>query len=463
VGWYNQPTVEIDKSYFSSLSKIAIPIGIQSGFNALLSMLDVLMIGQLGETAVAAAALANQIGFLLTFFLYGITSGAAAFTAQYWGKEDVPSIRKVLGICLVLCVSVAIVFTLIAEFLPSIALSIYTQDPAVIQLGARYLQIAGLSYLFSCISLSYSAVLKGMGLVRLPMAVTIVALSLKAFLSYTLIFGLFGLPQLGVLGGAAGTLAARVVEFCLLLLAVYLRRTPAAAHIRELLGFGRSFAMQYLKVALPVVLNECLWSTGYSFYNVIYAHIGTSAIAAVNVATSIESLAFVLLIANSDACGVLTGNQIGSGDEKTAYRYARQSLIQATGLGVLIGLVIIAISEFYPGLYQVDPEVRSTAHNVMIIMGLLFWVRGSNLTLIVGIMRAGGDTRFSAIIDTGTVWAVGIPMALAGAYFFQLPIWAVYLLVSADEITKYILGIRRFFSRRWIHNLAAVPAPTSVL
>jgi putative MATE family efflux protein len=425
-------------------------------------MLDVLMIGQLGETAVAAAALANQIAFLLTFFLYGITSGAAAFTAQYWGKEDVPSIRKVLGICLALSLAVALVFTIVAEFLPAFAIGIYTQDQSVIQLGARYLQIAGLSYLFSCVSLSYSSVLKGMGLVRLPMAVSVTALSLKAFLSYSLIFGAFGLPRLGVLGGAAGTLAARLVEFSLMLLAVYLRRTPAAARIRELVGFGRTFALSYLKVAMPVVLNEMLWSTGYSIYNAIYAHIGTSAIAAINVASSIENLAFVLLIANSDAGGILTGNQIGAGNTKVAFQYARRTLLQATLLGALTGLIIIGISGVYPQLYQVDPEVRIFARNILIILGLVFWLRASNLTLIVGIMRAGGDTRFSAMIDIGTVWLVGIPMALAGAFLFHFPIWLVYLMVVADELTKYILGIRRFLTHHWIHNLAEAPALKTV-
>ncbi|MDO8971914.1 MAG: MATE family efflux transporter, partial [Saprospiraceae bacterium] len=201
--------LSIDRAYYKSLLNIAVPIAIQNGINALLNMADVLMIGQLGATSVASAALANQVAFLLTFFMYGITSGAAAFSAQYWGKSDIVSIRKVLGICILLCLGVAIFFTLVAEFIPTTALGFYTQDPAVIDLGARYLQIAGASYIFSAVSLSYSSVLKGMGLVQLPMAVSVTALSLKAFLSYALIFGQFGFPAMGVLGGAAGTLVAR--------------------------------------------------------------------------------------------------------------------------------------------------------------------------------------------------------------------------------------------------------------
>jgi putative MATE family efflux protein len=445
-----------DRPYYASLLKIAIPIAIQNGINALLNMLDVLMIGQLGATSVASAALANQVAFLLTFFMFGITSGAAAFSAQFWGKEDVPSIRKVLGICLLLCVSVAFGFTLIAEFIPGMALGLYTQDQAVIELGSRYLQIAGASYLFSAVSLSFSSVLKGMGLVRLPMTVSVTALSLKAFLSYALIFGNFGLPAMGVLGGAIGTLVARIAEFALMLLAVYLFRTPAAARLKELVGFSRAFALSYLKVAMPVVINEILWSTGISLYSAIYARIGTEALAAVNIATSIEGLAFAMLIGNSDAGGILTGNQIGAGNPEMAYRNARRSLINATILGALIGGGMIAISGVYPALYQVTSEVRNHASMIMVIMGLGFWVRASNLTLIVGIMRAGGDTRFSAVIDTASVWVVGLPMALLATYLFHLPIWAVYLMVMADEVTKYIFSLRRYFSKRWIHDLAHI-------
>ncbi len=446
----------IDRPYYSRLLKIAIPLAIQNGINALLNSLDVLMIGQLGATSVASVALANQVGFLLTLTLFGITSGAAVFSAQFWGKEDVPSIHKVLGICLALALSVAFVFTLIAEIIPTGAMSLYTQDQTVIELGARYLQIAGVSYLFSSISVSYAAVLKGMGLVRLPMTVSVTALSLKAFLSYALIFGYFGLPALGIMGGAVGTLVARVVDCSLMLLAVYLRRTPAAARPRELLGFSRNFAASYLKVAMPVVINEILWATGFSIYSAIYARISTSAIAAMNVASSIDNLAFVMLISASDAAGVLTGNQIGAGDEQTAYKYARRSLITATILGMLIGAVIISISGVYPTLYQIEPEVREYVRNILIILGLVFWIRGSNFTLVVSIMRAGGDTRVSALIDVSTVWLVGIPMALVGTYLFHLPIWGVYLMVMADEVTKYLFCLRRFFTRRWIHNLAHV-------
>ncbi len=310
---------KIDRPYTSALLQIAIPIAIQNGINALLMMTDILMIGQLGSTSVAAAALANQVAFLLTFFMYGVTSGAVAFTAQFWGRQDIASIRKVLGICMALCLLVAVLFTMIAEFLPAAALSLYTEDRAVIELGARYLQIVGLSYLFSAVSFSYSSVLKGMGLVRIPMLVSLIALSLKAVFSYTLIFGAFGVPAQGVIGGAIGTLAARVVEFVLMLLIVYLRRTPIAAKLPELLTFNRKFVTSYLKIALPVVVNEMIWSLGISVYNGIYAHISTEAIAAFNIATSIEALAYVLLIANSDAGGILTGNQIGAGNDEMAY------------------------------------------------------------------------------------------------------------------------------------------------
>ena len=448
----------LDRGYLSTLMQLAVPIAIQNGVNALLTMLDNLMIGQLGETSVASAALANQVAFLLTFFMYGVTSGAAIFTAQYWGQRDIASIRKVLGICLSLCLTVALGFTLLAELAPGAVLSLYTQDQSVIALGAQYLQFAGASYLLSAVSFSFSSVLKGMGRVKIPMLVSMIALSLKAFFSYSLIFGQFGLPAMGVLGGAIGTLVARIVEFILMLSIVYLRKLPIAALPKDLFSFKRAYTLAYLKVAMPVVINEMLWATGFSIYSSIYAHISTQAIAAINIATALDALAFVLLIANSDAMGIQIGNRIGAEEYADARKLARRSLIQATLLGLMVGALLIASSFFFPGLYQVDPQVRTDAQAVMIIMGLLFWVRGSNLTLVVGIMRSGGDTRFSAVIDVATVWLVGIPLALLGSTFFQLPVWAVYLLVMCDEVSKYLLGLRRFLSGRWMHNLTAIKA-----
>jgi putative MATE family efflux protein len=435
------------------LVKVGLPIALQQLIMSSLNMVGVVMIGQLGAAPLAAVGLANQIFFLLNLILFGITSGFAMFTAQLWGKRDIPNIRKVLGLALSLGLVAGTFFLIIAEFFPAQALSIYSKDPVVITLGSDYLRIIGFSFILYAITYCYSAVLRSTGDVQKPLFVTIMALSLNALLSYTLIFGKLGFPIMGVKGAAIAVLISRVLECCVLLLLTYRQSSPAAGKIKELFSYNLVFARKVLKPVLPVVANEILWSTGITAYNIVYARIGTEAIAAMNIAGSIEQMAFVLFQGIGNACAILVGNRIGEGDEEQAFRYAARS--EALGMmgGLVMGSIILASANLVLSLYNVSPTVIYYAHRVLTIIGLLLWLRVSNMILFIGVIRSGGDTRFGFLLDGVIIWVVGVPLAFAGAFIFHLPIYWVYLLVMSEEITKWLLGMYRFFSRKWIHNL----------
>jgi putative MATE family efflux protein len=440
-------------SFHRTLFFIALPIITQNFISSSLNVIDVAMLGQMGETTVAAAGLANQIFFLLIFVLFGISSGAAVFTAQLWGKRDIPAIRKVLGVCLSMGLAGGLLFTIIALFFPEAALSIYSSDQAVIQTGSNYLRIVGFSYLFTAITFSFASVLRSTGNVRLPMAVSIFSLGLKTVLNFGLIFGNFGLPQLGILGAALATSLARLVECSLLLFLAYRLRTPVAARPREIFSFNRRFVKSFLATSLPVVFNETLWAMGISTYNAVYGHIGTESIAAVNIAGTIENLAFALFIGISDACGILVGNKIGEGDEIAAYEIARRTMILSVSGAILMGGLILAGSGAILSLYKVSPAASIYASNILTVMAFAFWVRISNMTLIVGVLRSGGDTRFGFIMDAGTMWLIGVPTALLAAFVFHLEVHWVYLIIMSEELVKFFVAWWRFRSRRWIHNV----------
>ncbi len=443
-----------DSEYYRRLIKLGLPIALQQLITSSLNMVGVVMIGQLGAAPVAAVGLANQIFFLLNLLIFGITSGTAMFTAQLWGKRDIINIRKVLGLGLTLCLSGGIAFLVIAEFVPAGALGIYSKDPLVIGLGSDYLRIMGFSFVLYAISMSYSAVLRSTGDVQKPLYVTIAALSLNTLLSYVLIFGKLGLPALGVKGAAVAILIARLVECTALLWLTYIKSSPAAGSLRELFSYDLSFTRKVLKPALPVIANEVLWSTGTSAYSVAYARIGTDAIAAMNIAASIDNMAFVLIYGFGHACAIMVGNRIGEGDEIQAFRYALRTLILGMLAAVLIGSVILISSNSVLTLYNVPPLVIDYAHHVLVIIGLLLWLRSSNMILFIGVFRSGGDTRFAFILDGVIIWVVGVPLAFLGAFLFHLPVYWVYLLAMSEELSKWLLGVYRFFSRKWIHNLA---------
>ena len=443
-----------DKDYYQRLFKLALPITLQQFVMSSLNMVGVVMIGQLGAVPVAAVGLANQIFFLLNLVLFGLYSGSAMFTAQLWGVRDILNIRKVLGLALTLGLAVGMFFLIIAEVFPAWALSIYSTDAAVVALGSEYLRIIGTSFILYTISFCYSYVLRSTGDVQTPLIVTITALSINTLLSYALIFGKLGFPLLGVHGAGIAVVVSRTIECCLLLFLTYRKGSPAAGKLRELFSYDLAFTKRVLKPVLPVVLNETLWSLGTTAYSVVYARISTNAIAAMNIVVSIDQLAFVFFIGIGHACAILVGNCIGAGDEEKAFRYAARS--EALGmLGAIgIGSLILVSSNSILSLYNVPPIVIEYAHRVLTILGLLLWLRASNMILFIGIFRSGGDTRFALVLDGVIIWVVGVPLAFLGAFVFHLPVYWVYLLVMSEEITKWLLGVYRFFSRKWIHNLA---------
>ncbi len=418
-----------------------------------MNIIDVAMIGLLGDTSVAAVGLSNQAFFIMTLVMFGISSGTAIFSAQYWGQRDVASIRRVLGLCLGMAAVAALIFTGVGVLVPGSFLGVFTKDQAVIGLGSQYMRIVGFSYLITSITYSYSAVLHSTEEVRLPMIISSAAILFKTILSYLLIFGHLGLPKLGVEGAAIGTLIARYLECIVLLLFVYRRKTTAAMKPSDLRGYDRVFLGKFFRTVLPVAFNELAWSLGVTVYTVVYARISTEAIAAVNIVFSIENLAFVLFLAISDATGIMIGNQIGAGREDHAFDYARRSLTIGIVGAILIGGVIFLNINNITQIYKISEISLEYTKKVLAISTAVMWLRVSHMLIIVGTLRPGGDTRFGLALDLISLWVIGVPLALVAGLVWHLPVYLVYLVVNTEELVKFIIGLRRVASSRWINNL----------
>lgn len=446
-----------DRSFYAQMLKLAIPITIQQLISASTNLLDVLMIGQLGETAIAALGLANQIFFLLSLFIFGISSGTAIFTAQYWGKNDLKNLRKVMGIGLSMALAAGIFYTIIAIFIPDLFLSIYTRDQAVIKLGSQYMRIVGLGYLFTAISITFMSVLRSTQTVRLPMTVTIIALGTNIFLNYCLIFGNFGFPEMGVRGAALGTLIARILEFVLIFSLSYKLRTAAAARLHEL-KYNLTFFKQVLYTSLPATINEVIWSLGITTYYAVFARIGTAEVAAVNITSTIENMTFVFFIGVANACAIMIGNRIGSGEEKLAFDYSVRFLIINIALSIVMGVIVLLFRPAILSLYNISAESYDFAYKIQFIFALSIWLRAANFILLIGILRAGGDTRYALKTEMASIWLIGVPVALISAFILKMPVHYVYAMVLLEDISKFLMVFPRFISHRWIHNLTHISA-----
>ncbi len=446
-----------DRKFYSVMLRVALPIAVQSLFFNLLNAVDVLLIGQLGETPVAAVALSNQWTYLMNLFLFGTGSGTAIFTAQFWGRHDLANLRRAFGIGLAIALFGSILSAIVAASAPYSVLRLYTTDRTVIDLGAPYLRIVALSYVFTALSTMFGIILRTTRNVRLPVTISVIALSLKTVLAYSLIFGHLGLPQMGIIGAAVATVVARVFECVVLLALTYRLQLPPVLHLSDFRGLDRAFIRTVAATTTPVILNEVIWALGTNVYAGIYARIGTESVAAVNISSTIEGVALVPLFGMGNACAIILGNAIGGGEHDLARDYARKFLALAFAIGIGVGGLVFLVSRFIMGAYNISPEAAGYARGVMAVMAAALWLKSANLVIIIGILRSGGDTRFGLALDTLPMWLLGIPFALLGAFVLRWPVYFVLLLVLlGDEFTKFIAGIWRVRSGRWLRNI--VPA-----
>ena len=442
-----------DRAFLREMFQIALPIAFQQFINASLNMIDVIMVGRLGEASIAALGLSNQVFFVFILLIFGATSGMAIFTAQFWGRQELGPIRNVLGMSLLTTSVIALLFTLAATLMPGAVLGFYTNDLEVIEIGTRYLRIVGFSYLPVALATSYIAVLRSIQLVKITVIATVSALVFKTFLGYMLIFGIGGFPALGVRGAAIGTASAWTLELILLIVLVYAHKTPLSSNPLTFFSFDVHFFSRVLKTSLPALANELFWSVGITTYNAIYAHIGTDAIAAINVNATIEELGFVVFMGLGNACAVMVGNRIGAGKKEEAYETVRRVVIISVLAAWTVGFIVYLFRDAVVGLYDLSPSGINNVRWLLLMMACTLWIRMFNFSIFIGALRAGGDTRFALIMEICSIWLIGVPAAYIGGFVLMLPVYWVYLMVILEEVAKAFVSGWRYRSRKWIHDL----------
>lgn len=443
-----------DKAFFKAMLSIALPITIQNLIASSVNMLDTLMITSLGQESLAAVGLANQVFFFYGVTVFGIATGSAIFIAQFWGKKDVVNIKKILGLSLTIASLLGIIFTLAALLIPEHIMRIFSKDPVVIGLGVKYLKTVSISYIITGVSFSYAVASRSVGEAKMPVIASLASFITNGIFNYLLIFGKFGFPKLGIIGAAYGTLIARIIELFIILYSIYSSRGPLAGSIKEMTDWNKDFVKKYFKTATPVIFNEALWSLGTVLYSIAYAKIGTEAAAAVQILNTVQNIFMVITRGMGNACTVMVGNKIGAGEEEVAIQYANKFLILSIIMGLFLGSGLFLTSDLILKVFKnLTPELYITSKKLLMVLAIFFTVKVYNGTLIVGVLRGGGDTRFSMLLEMGAVWFVGVPLAFLGALVFKLPVYYVTPLVYTEEIVKAIIGTPRVISQKWVTNL----------
>lgn len=443
-----------DKMFLKTMMSIAVPIALQNLISSSLNMVDTLMTSSLGQSSLAAVGLANQVFFFYILIIFGLGTGSSTFMAQYWGKKDILSIRKVLGLAISIGTVVGILFTIAAAFFPEYLMRFFTDIPVLIEIGSDYLRTISLSYIITAISFILNIGFRNTENPEVPLKVSIVVFATNTVLNYIFMFGKLGIPAMGVKGAALGTVVARIVEIIILLYAIYHSKGPLAGSFKELFLWEKDFVKRYLKTASPVVINEGFWSLGQVLYAVAYAKIGEQATATVQIVSTIQNIFFVIVRGFANASTVMIGNKIGEGNEEGAFDYAIKFLVMSTSVGMILGLLMIFSSGLSLKIFRnLDAELYESAKSMLFVIGAIFFVKTFNSTAIVGVFRGGGDTTYSMFLEIGSVWLIGVPFAFLGAVVLKLPIQLVIALVSLEDVIKAIVSIPRIKSKKWIKNV----------
>ncbi|MDD4564026.1 MAG: MATE family efflux transporter [Eubacteriales bacterium] len=448
-----QPIVIENKNLYRTLTRVALPIALQSLITSSLNLVDNLMVGSLGEVELAAVGLSTQIYFVYWGVIFGFTSGSSAFTAQFWGKQDPHNIRRVTGFAITVCFGFGMLFFIPSVFFPEYILRIFTDIPAVIELGKDYVRIGAVCFLTLSITVPFTTALRTTQQTSVPLKISIIVFSTNTFLNYVFIFGNFGAPELGVKGAAVATAISRAIELILVIYVIFGRRNVIAGKITEFFDWHRALVTRILSTAVPVMINETMWSMGMAAYNAAYGRMGITEFAAIQASITLDSLFIMAIFSLADALLILVGQQIGMGKTDYAFALAKRLLRIGVIVGVAAGGLLILTSQFIIRIFNFTPEGQYYTLLIICIYGIMMPLKIFNGLNVVGIFRCGGDTKFAMYLEIGSVWLIGVPLVFFGALYLALPVYLVVLIEQMEEIVKGIFCRQRFRSKKWLNDL----------
>ena len=437
-----------DREYIRRVLYIALPVSFQTLLKMIVNFVDTVMIGKLGETAIAGVGLANKYFFVFILLIFGIESGTGVLASQYWGNNDIKNIRKVLGIGLLLSITGSIIFSSAAFIMPDKLMMIFTESDNAITIGAAYLGVVCISYPFTAATDIYVSTMRAIGEVKVPVISSIFAIIVNIILNYILIFGKFGMPVLGVVG------AARIFEFLLTIILISIKKSPIICSIAKLNPFSKELISQFGKTALPVIINEFFWGVGTTLFSVAYGRMGDAAIASITISTALQDLLVVSFQGIAIATVIILGNEMGANNLKKAKLYGSYSYVLTFLVGVFASILIMIFRIPFVSLYKVSYNVIENVKLCLMVFAFFFPFKAIATVNIVGILRSGGDTLACLFLDLSAVWLIGVPMAFLGGLYFKFPIYTVYAMVLSSEVYKTLVGYIRYKQGKWLKNLA---------
>ncbi len=435
--------------------KLALPIAMQQLLVSCAQLVDTSMVTRLGNVVVSSVGVSSRWIFLMNLFYFGISSGAAAMIAQFWGAKEKSNIKKSYGNALLFGLGVAAVFSWCMFFIPELMIKVFSNEQAVIETASQYMKIVAFMGIFSAFNQITCTALRATERVNPPLFTSIAAVCVNTALNYILIYGKLGMPAMGIRGAALATLISAIVQSVLLLIVIRSSKEIFNDPIKDFFKLNSKFIKRFSIVCLPVVFNEAVWAIGTNIYSMVFARQGSEAYAGYTIFSSIEQVAFVFFVGLCHACSIMTGKTIGEGNENEAYKLAKKFVIMTPIVGIITGSILASVREPLLSLLEIETQgAFELASKLILVYCLWLPIRNIPYTLIVGTFRAGGDTKAGIFYDCISLYSLSVPVVIILGLVVKVDF--IYLIIAmylCEDIPKTIMSLLRFRSKKWIRNL----------
>lgn len=450
----NANITDVPSDFYRKIIKLVIPIVIQNLLSAAISSADVLMLNYTGQSSISAVSLASQYANILFSVFFGLGTGVTMLCAQYYGKGDLRAIEIIQGIALRFSMISSFTFCLAALTIPNIMMQLFTSDSTLIEIGSSYLRCMSVAYFCWGIIEVYLSVLRSCGHVTICTILSTITFLINILLNATFIFGLFGAPKLGAMGVAIATSSSRLIQLlgCFL---ISCRQKEVKLNFRAIFIKNKVLFQDFIRLSLPALGNDVVWGLAFSMYSVIIGHLGSDAVAANSFVIVARNFGTILCFGIASAGTILLGNTLGENLLDKARADAKRLMKLTVASGLIGGAIILIASPFI--MRYAATSLSDTALHYLKVMLLInsYYVMGAavNTTLIAGVFRAGGDSRFGFVCDTIDMWCYAVPLGFISAFVLKLPVLVVYFLLCTDEFVKWPWVFKRYKSEKWLKNI----------
>ena len=442
-----------DMAFYKAMWRIVLPVSLQSVVNMAVGLLATVMLGQLGETPLAASSLSSQYVFFFMILCFGVGGGALVMTAQYMGKGDIPSVKKVITLAIRIILVFSAVFSFAALFVPHRIMGIFSPEPDVIEAGVAFLRIIALQFVFQGLSTTLSIIGRSYGVVRVPLLASVCALAVSALFSWVFIFGNLGAPRMEIVGAALAIVLARAVEFVIIAGYIFFADKRVGYRLRDLLQPCRVIIPEYLRMGSPVIISDLFLALGMSATAAILGWLGQSMVSANAIVAVAMQLATVFLMGISNASGIMIGETVGMGDKEKAQAQGHTFLVISALMGIAAAGLILAITPVSINFFNVKDETVIIVYGLMYSLAVIMPFHCISTVLTKGILRGGGDTKFLMVADVLFLWIASLPLGyLAGFVFGLSPFW-ISIFLRIDTVIRSLWCAMRLYQGKWTRTV----------